>query len=77
MNDMEWFVWFNNVNTSLEAKIRLGAAAYKKKHGHWPNVCRVHLGFEEDDIPEFVELDCSRQRYVLPNHFWFGTQAEH
>lgn len=76
--EMRWsgLLWYDDdADSDLITKVKRAATAYKKKHGHKPSVCYVHLSVIEKDVQIGTVL-VKPLRSVLRHHFWLGVEEE-
>lgn len=74
-------LWFDNdPSVTLENKIARAVAYYIKKNGHAPTICYLHTSMLSDAPPSESNkhrkseiLEVRAVAWVLPNHFWIGT----
>ena len=69
-------LWFDNSQTTLNAKIQKAMAYYHKKYGRTPDLCLVHPSMMEKNQShlEVNKLTVRPYRAVLPNHIWIGIE---
>lgn len=69
-------LWFDNSQTTLNAKIQKAVDYYHKKYGRIPDLCLVHPSMLEKDQSklEVNKLTIRPYRPVLPGHIWIGIE---
>lgn len=69
-------LWFDNSQSTLNAKIQKAMAYYHKKYGRTPDLCLVHPSMFEKGQKSFQinKLTVRPYRPVLPGHIWIGIE---
>lgn len=69
-------LWFDNSQSTLNAKIQKAMAYYHKKYGRTPDLCLVHPSMLEEGQKtlEVNKLTVRPFRAVLPGHIWIGIE---
>lgn len=67
-------LWFDNSQSTLNAKIQKAMAYYHKKYGRTPDLCLVHPSMLEGQTVEIDKLTVQGFRPVLPGHIWIGIE---
>lgn len=71
-------LWFDNSQTSLNAKIQKAVEYYEKKHGRKPTLVLVHpsmLPGNGGAVSLKIDgLNLRAYRPVLPGHIWIGIE---
>ena len=69
-------LWFDNSQSTLNAKIQKAMAYYHKKYGRTPDLCLVHPSMMENNQShlEVNKLTVRPYRPVLPGHIWIGIE---
>jgi hypothetical protein len=73
-------LWFDNSQSTLEAKLQKAVDYYAKKYGRAPDLCLVHPSMLElkprQATVELCGLTVRPYRPVLPGHIWVGIEKE-
>jgi hypothetical protein len=69
-------LWFDNSQTSLNAKIRKAIDYYHKKYGRTPDLCLVHPSMLTDWKLDNEKITVRPYRPVLPDHLWIGVEDQ-
>ena len=69
-------LWFDNSQTTLNAKIQKAVDYYQKKYGRNPDLCLVHPSMLDKNQRqlEINKLTVRPYRPVLPGHIWIGIE---
>ncbi|MFN8405041.1 MAG: hypothetical protein U0V48_16040 [Anaerolineales bacterium] len=67
-------LWFDDTQTTLDAKIKKAAEYYQKKYGRTPDLCLVHPNMMQDSVVESEKITVRAYRPVLPGHIWIGVE---
>jgi len=77
-------LWFDNSQTTLNAKIQKAIDYYHKKYGRTPDLCLVHpsmltdtkLEAEKPALSAAEGITIRPYRPVLPGHLWIGVEDQ-
>ncbi|MFN8426220.1 MAG: hypothetical protein U0X87_08170 [Anaerolineales bacterium] len=59
-------LWFDDTQTTLDAKIKKAAEYYQKKYGRTPDLCLVHPNMMQDSVVESEKITVRAYRPVYP-----------